>query len=730
MITWTMSSRAASAAALLFASQPGQTQTPTQAADTSNLTQASEEIVVTAQKRTESVQDVPISISVVSGDALIKQGASSLVDYNGYVPGLQVTSGGSPGQATVTLRGIATLNSNQTVGVYVDDAPVGSSGIWARSGLFSLDLLPYDIQRIEVLRGPQGTLYGASSIGGLLKYVTVTPSLSTFSVRGGVEAFSIDRASNAGWAGQVMANAPVVEGKLGLTASFAWRKTPGYIDDVSVPLREQNDYDQRGGRVSLLFKPADALSIRLGGIWQNVKSDGNTTIAGDVATGKRVGNGWSNNNFTDEPFTKTFHYYSATVDYDFGFATATSATSYSTARTRQRQDATIALLPALGPGFITPFQLGLNLKKWTQEVRLTSVSGGTFEWMVGGFFTDERSQNFQDIDSFLAADGSSQGSLAHIELPTKYKELAFFANGTWRPSDWFNLSGGIRCARNKQRFNPVINGDFVNADARPGRSRESVVTYSVSPEFHLSKDAMIYGRVATGYRPGGPNILFPAVPPELGSDRLTNYEVGVKADLLDRRLSFDVAAFYMDWSDIQVAGQIGTTSYGTNAGSAVSKGIEGSVTLRAAAGLTLSATASYTDAKLTEDTPALVGGLDGDRLPYAPKFSGSLSANYDFAISDGARATVGAGVRRTGRRWSMVQSNPTAVPVGAYTLVDANAAVTFAGRWTLRAYARNLLNTYGENSRQVITDELSSPAYLAIVPVQPRTIGVALDFAF
>ena len=139
------------------------------------------EIIVTAQKRTENLQDVPISISVVSGESLQQSGAVQLVDFGAYTPGLQVDSTGTPGQSTISLRGVAPVGPSQTVGTYLDDAPVGSSSLYARSAVFALDLLPYDIQRIEILRGPQGTLYGASSIGGLLKYVTVTPSLDGFS---------------------------------------------------------------------------------------------------------------------------------------------------------------------------------------------------------------------------------------------------------------------------------------------------------------------------------------------------------------------------------------------------------------------------------------------------------------------------------------------------------------------------------------------------------------------
>ncbi|HKX87702.1 MAG TPA: Plug domain-containing protein, partial [Sphingopyxis sp.] len=197
---------------------------PVQAEEAAAVESAGE-IVVTAQKRVQNVQDVPISIAVVSGEDLQEQGSASLVDYAGYVPGMNVSNGGTPGQTTITLRGVAPLNSAQTVGIYLDDAPVGSSALYNRAGAFTIDLMPYDLERIEVLKGPQGTLYGASSIGGLVKYVTVQPDTTQFRVRAGVEGFTIKDAGSLGWGGQVYANAPIVTDKLAISGSFAWRKT-------------------------------------------------------------------------------------------------------------------------------------------------------------------------------------------------------------------------------------------------------------------------------------------------------------------------------------------------------------------------------------------------------------------------------------------------------------------------------------------------------------------------
>ncbi|MHA4837434.1 TonB-dependent receptor [Sphingopyxis sp. MSC1_008] len=710
---------------------------PAQAQDAAAI-EASGEIVVTAQKRTQNVQDVPISIAVVSGEELLEQGSASLVDYAGYVPGMNVSNGGTPGQTTITLRGVAPLNAAQTVGIYLDDAPVGSSALYNRAGQFTIDLMPYDLQRIEVLKGPQGTLYGASSIGGLVKYVTVQPDTREFKVRAGVEGFTIKDAGSLGWGGQVYVNAPIATDTLAISGSFAWRKTPGWVDSINnAGIKNQNDYEQRGGRAALLWQPTPELSVKLAGIWQSLDSDGNGLYAADL-TGVRLGNGHSYNNYVPESYDIDLDYYSATIDYDFGAATLTSATTYSKTQSRQVQDASYAfgvLFPlltggAIPPG-ITPFSLDLGLKKWTQEVRLASPSGGRFEWLVGGFFTDEETSNAQLVRSFDMAGNpiAPLDPLAIVGLPATYKEYAVFANATFKLSEQFEVTGGLRWARNEQTFTQISSGAIVPTANDPGESAESVWTFSVSPQFHINEDAMLYARVATGYRPGGPNVIVPNVPPSVDADRMTNYEVGLKADFAGRMLTVDAAFFWMDWTDIQVTRAFGGVSGGANGGKATSKGFEGSLALRPAPGLTISATGSYTDASLSEDVPD-ISGAKGDRLPAVPKFSGALRADYEFELGGGNKGSFGAGIRHAGNRLSLVESDPLVARAKAYTSVDLNASVTLGDHWTVRAYARNLFDNKGEMARSTLADGLNRPSFLAISPLQPRTIGVALDMAF
>lgn len=711
---------------------------PARAQDTAaNAERGEPVIVVTAQKRVENVQDVPISISVVSGDKLVDQGSSSLTDYAGYVPGLTVDSGGTPGLSTVTLRGIAPTAFSSAVGYYLDEAPVGPSGPYARGNLLSLDLLPYDIQRIEVLRGPQGTLYGASSIGGLLKYVPVDPSLSRLQVRGGGELFTIDHAGDLGWAAQALANVPVVQDRLGVTGSFAYRNTPGWVDSTNnAAFTDQNGYEQTGGRVSALFRPADEFTIKLSALWQSVDSDSRGVYAADLS-GRRLGNGRSNNNYVREPFNSDFGFYSGVVTYDFGPAELKSVSSYSEMNSKQDLDYSLVFgtfFPVLSggaiPAGIAPLTYRVNLDKFTQEVRLSSTGNGTFSWLIGGFYTHEKTLQTQLVRSFDMAGTAipALDPLAEVSLPAVYEEYAAFGNATLRLGDRFEVTGGVRWAHNRQHFRQISSGAIVPPADDPGRSSESNFTFSVSPQYNLGDNAMIYARVATGYRPGGPNVFVPGLPPSVDSDKVTNYEVGVKADIADRLATVDLAAFYMDWKDIQVVQVFGGIGGLVNGGKAVSKGVEGSLTVRPATGLSLAFTAAYTDATLSEDIPA-VSGVDGDRLPNVPKFSGSARIDYEATVNGDDRIQLGMGVSHSNSRLSRMESDPLMARARPYTSVDLNAGYTFDDRWTLRLYARNLFNDDGEFNRITTTDAANQPVFNTVTPLQPRTVGLAFELA-
>jgi iron complex outermembrane recepter protein len=692
-----------------------------------------EEVIVTAQKRSEDVQSVPLSVSVVNQAVLDNLHATQMADYAGYVPGLQLQTNGTPAQGTISLRGISPLGSGDTVSTYIDDTPVGSSSLYGGAAGIVLDLLPYDFDNFEVLRGPQGTLYGASALGGLIKYASRAPDLNDYSVMVGADIFSLDHAGNPGGGGHFRASVPLIPGQLGMSVSFAREDTPGFIDNSVSGAREENSYRQEAYRVALLWEPIDVLSVSLSAIKQNIHSDDDANVAVNPLTLSPFGGRYQNNNYVPQPFIQQLDYFTGTVNWDLGWADLKSASSYSQTTTDNIEDATLVYGGLIPPaGGISAFDSHLSLYKTTEELRLTSKSGDRIEWLVGGFYTRENSINAQTATA-QNLDGtpiSGLNPLAIVGLPSTYEEYAAFGDFTYKFNASFDATAGLRWAHNNQTFTQITGGAVEAPSDVPGTSSEGVVTYSVSPRWHITSDTMAYVRVASGYQPGGPNLALPGVPPTVGSSTLTNYELGVKTFLDQRRLVVDLSAFYIDWKKIQVSATNGVNTFIVNGGTASSAGFELSTQYMPIEGLRFGLNAAYTDAKLTEDIPS-IGGLSGDELPYSPRWSGSLTADDVFARwGTGWAARAGAGLRFDGARESTVNHSPLAVPIKAYEAVDLNADVS-NDHWTLRLFVKNLTNKYVFVTETPLTNAATGTVdQITAVPMQPREIGVGFDVKY
>ena len=692
------------------------------------------EVIVTAQKRAERIQDVPVAVSVVSGSQLVDSGSVQLTDYAAYVPGMYVDSAGSPGQSTISLRGIGPLGSSSTVGIYIDEAPIGSSGIYNSTAVLTFDLMPYDVERIEVLRGPQGTLYGASSIGGQLKYVTIAPALDEFEGKVGVEALDVSGGSGSDFNYGARISFPLVRDSLGLSLSYASRDLPAYIDNVQTGETDVNEGTQEGARLALLWQPNDGTSVTLSALRQEVDSDFPAQFMEDE-TGTPIGNGLSTNLFLAEPFESRYDQYSATMSFELGAATLTSVTSYSDVEFSVTQDTSRSFGAALG-GILADIVYSFDQKKLTQEIRLTSSAENRFEWLVGAFYTDEDNEVGQLLSAYDPATGElipGFNPLALVALPNEYQEYAVFVNGTYKFTDAFHLSAGLRYASNDQEFRQTLSGLLFEPSDDPGESDEDVVTYSLSPEWHFGDDTMVYARFATGYRPGGPNVFIPGVPPMVESDDMRSYEVGVKSSVAGGKVQLEAAAFYMDWDDIQLSVVFPSGLGGlANAGTAESTGVEGSLNWLVGDNFTLGLNAAYTDAQLTSDTQT--GGQDGDRLPRTPEWSGALFADYVFETGGNLAWQFGGLLRYVGDRVSDPSSEPTSVTAGSYTTIDLNAGVTIGDRWTIRAYARNIADEDGAITRNIDIENSAlgpaTPDFIGVIPVQPRTFGIGVELDF
>ena len=490
-----------------------------------------------------------------------------------------------------------------------------------------------------------------------------------------------------------------------------------------------------------MWQPTDEISVKLSGMHQQIRSDNNAIMTIRASDHAPSNGDLRTPRLANEPFNQDLGFYVATLNWDLGWAALTSATSYSRSKLHVVDDITPIqgrLIPLFTGGAIaegmTPAPLDLKLRKLTQEVRLTSPSGGQIEWLVGGFFTREKWDGYQelqgrDLSGVLIPGLDPAGFFRQDET---YKEGAIFGDLTYKFTEAFDVTVGARVARNRERFHSKAASVVFSPIDVTVRDTANIFTYMISPRWHLSPDAMVYARIASGYRPGGGNAsLFPIVPPTVDADTLVNYEVGVKAELLDRRVTLDASLFYIDWKDIQVKAVEPTTrvDYIANGPTARSQGVEFSVIYRPVTGLRLGVNGSYVDAQLRETAdPSLnltAAWTKGARLPLSPKFSGAITADYDFPLGDTLTGNVGGGVRYVGDRLTLIESDVSSVRLGDYTVVDLNVGVT-SDRWTMRLFGKNLT----DERALLSTRTAGAGGILYATVLQPRTIGVALDLNF
>ncbi|WP_338241245.1 TonB-dependent receptor [Aurantiacibacter hainanensis] len=715
---------------------------PSYAQDASTST--NDPIIVTAQKRSQTLIEVPQSLTVVDGSTLEDQHADSFQDYLVNVPGLQLDQS-RPGQGRLIIRGVNTEGVASTVGVYVDETPFGSSSGLVNGAVLAGDFDTFDIDRIEVLRGPQGTFYGASSLSGVLKFVTNAPSTAGIEARGRVGLETTD-GGDMSYYGNAVINLPLSDAAA-FRASGVYRENGGFVDSIGTAgsdVEENiNDSKSYGGRASLLLMPTETIDLRLTAIMQNIRADAPSLVLADPDTLEILPDGLTNAQYTPSFSNLDYRVYNATADIDLGFGTLTSSTSFSTQEQDLRTDYTFALSGLIEAVLGTPndfFQDQItDSEKFTQEVRLTGTST-LIDWLVGIYYTEEDGEIEQDF--VVATPGTvtpidGLPAIGFAQVLSDYREVAGFANVTLHLGDRFDIDIGGRYSDNEQSASQVTDGILVGGftEFPTFRSEEDVFTYSVAPRFELSPDASIFARVAKGFRPGGPNVLPPGAPEEFatyGSDSVISYEVGLKAQTPDRGLYLDVAAFYIDWEDIQLLAIQDGFGFNANGGSARSQGVEFSAGAEPVPGLNLTVNGAYTDAELTADTQ--IGGFDGDKLPFTPEFSAAVIADYNWELSNGIEASLGGSLRHVSEQSASFDeafrlANGRQRTVDGYNVLDLRAGVDF-GRVELDLYVQNLGNSRGRTSTTAVDVFGGFPLYpggaIATGVIRPRTFGVSL----
>lgn len=734
---------------------------------------ADADIIVTANKREERLQDVAVSIVAIRGETLNQNRLVDIQDLATRVPGLNFQGGGQNGGGLrLILRGLNTGGASATVATVVDEAPLSFSTANSVGADFAANFNPYDMERVEVLKGPQGSLYGATAVGGLVKYVTKAPELDT--IEGGFDlgGFNV-KGADLGTTAQAYANLPIVEGIAAVRASGYYEYSPGWIDNALGNKFDINEVRRAGGRLSVLLKPTDALSVQVGGLYQKVDTGGPDIVEvngyADPSDPFGLLNGFNRDSYTAQITRNEAMLLSGNVQYDFGRVTLQSLTSYGKLKTFYDFDNPLYAQIFGGLFFGRPnttlsSSSSSTLTKWSQEFRLASdgraaEAGRGLEWQVGLFYTDETALFEND---YLTRDSQSGSVVLSPLSPTTpqvflatlnsdYREIAGYADLTWHFTPRFDLSVGGRLFNNKQSFTQTAGGALFFPPAftttGPFRSNETDFTFSVSPRFRITPDVLLYGRIASGYRPGGPNPAIPPLgpPPDFGeapstfeSDSIISYEAGFKATLFDM-LTVDLSAFYIDWTDIQVTASIrrGFTGYSAqlNAGDAVSKGFEWNFGLQPVKGLYLGWLGAYTDASLSESITE-INGIAGAQLPYVPKWSTTLTADYEVELSNDWAAFIGGSFAYVGERFTNFSFDPARAyqRLPSYETFSLQGGIR-RGPLTLQVYGKNLGNTRG------ITTYDTGQLLLAFGPpgvpipgtagiIRPREVGVRLSGRF
>ncbi|MBU1383495.1 MAG: TonB-dependent receptor [Alphaproteobacteria bacterium] len=722
-----------------------------------------EDVIVTATRRAERLQDVPVSITALSQEDLNERG---IVNYDGLAtatPGV-VLNRASANFNNFTARGIATngygANLQSTVAIYLDELPISSNG-----NSTILDPSLYDVERIEFLRGPQGTLFGSGSLAGALRILTHDPDPTGFDASalvdlGTTEEGGLRQRYNA------MVNVPLIKDELALRVVGFSRHEEGWVDNVGTGIENSNSLVQYGGRAILMWEPNDRFSARL--MYSKEISNPHDSSLTNPDRGEYV-------RLTDRPdlFQSDMANYNLTLEYQFDGASLTSSTTQS--------DYTGLFYVDLAGTYAQAFPFALDADAWdktfVQEVRLVSDPGGSFDWSVGGFYFRKRRDvdyNYRSSEEFLAQQGFTG-------LPDEYylrfgshfiaHEVAAFGQLTYRFSPDLWITGGLRYGTtDAQGFTEDggYNSDYLTRAylatvfnlPSPGpltvfavppvtgvKAEESGLSHRLSLSWRPAPSVTTYAAVSTGFRPPIVNARAGAAPPAgfpddiiipdgASSDNLTNYEIGVKGRWFGGRLVADAAVYWIDWNDIQVqANRVSdSVQFATNIGGATSKGVEMSVIAVPADGWTVALTAGFNEAKVDDLTPAeaAISGAVLDARLAGPEAQGSVRVNYEWQPTAGILANASVAVSHVGSFPNSFPNTPgqPLVPLptyddtDAYTFVNANLAFAF-DQFTVAAYVENLFDDRSVN--YIHPEAFLDGRYGRL---RPRTIGVRVGYEY
>jgi iron complex outermembrane receptor protein len=756
----------------------------------------SEEVTVTALKREETVQNTPVSIAAPSQEVLRSRGVETLEGVAANVGGFTVQNLG-PGQSQPAMRGVSAgqivrdqPGVKEQVGSYLDESVVSLS-------LFTPDLDLFDMSRVEVLRGPQGTLFGSGSASGTLRYITNQPEMGATKWFGEVGLNTITDGNQGGNA-KLGVNAPLGE-RAALRVAGFWTRMGGWTDAVTPDLGIDEDVNtgyRAGGRAAVRFAPSENLTITPRIVYQKIKMDGwnrqdafnilanpFTTTRPAVTLGER-----QEFNQLDETYTDEFLLGDVNLTYDFGNVTLSSITSYTTRDVLVIRDTTTLTASITGGSLGLPESVytidsplldDTEASVFTEELRF---AGGKekFRWVAGGFYSHTQRDYGQQLQTFGFEDATGipttglrapKDILFFSELGYKLDQFALFGEGTLALNDQVELIGGLRFYHFSEDKEQIFDGLFGNDNngtalvSQPGSTDASGVAPRLILSYKVSESTKLNAQVSKGFRLGGINdpLNVPICTPEdlatfSGKDSwedetVWDYEIGSKSRIFGNRGSFNLAAFYMDISNLQATVTAGSCSSRLiyNVPDAKSSGFEADFSFAPNINWDFAFSTSYTNSELssTVEPIAATGIEEGRRLPTVPEFQFSAAMTYQWQIGTGSLGYATANYSYIGGdRFTQVADpdlgelnllsfapNTIGGPLTqaaflynpilpSYDLFNLRLGLR-KENWDLALYANNL---FDENPLYSFDRERGTRARIFYMTGQPRTIGLSLTF--
>ncbi|MBX7482939.1 TonB-dependent receptor [Qipengyuania qiaonensis] len=730
-------------------------------------------IIVTARKSNESIQSVPISVTAITGEELRSQGANEIQDVVRNVPGLAL-SRAERGLARYSIRGLSTNVSAPTVAIFLDDISLVTISTTFSGGF---DPVFFDMQRLEVLKGPQGTLYGGSAMGGAIKYASNTPDMNRFSVDAAVGAAVVSEGS-PDYNGEVVVNAPIIEGSLAFRGGFFYRRDGGYIDavpgDVQISTRSSTPFpeytplrldalstrreeninysDTYALRGSIEWQPSADWSIRPQVFYQESKlQDSSLYFLGrpDFESSFRI----------PQPNVEQTSVFSLNIEKDLGGVTLTSLTSQFDRGFDYKRDYSFILANIFQ--FLYPLT-GINVSEtdtstFSQELRLASDNSPSapFRWVVGAYYQDQVDELFQAVDQpgSGAIFGVPSDRLYLGDTKASLKQYALFGEASYRLFDRLELTAGVRLFKDRQRLDAVydglIAGPITVVDGRT--SEEDGINPKFGLSYEVTGDNLLFASAARGYRPGGPNryvvspdacgddlaaIGLTQIPDSFQSDSVWTYEVGTKNLFADGRLTVNAAAFLTKWKDTQqLVGLPCGFGFTANLGSAEVKGFEFEARVEPIDGLEIGGNAAYTKSEVLESLEGIVEA--GDPLPNVPTWMASAYAGYSTTFGNGWNVNLRGEYQYQGRApfgivpdLNVVFSDGVDAGVPnpsefrqSYDVVNLAASIG-KDDTLLRLFARNIFNARPQLDLAIFSGSDQT------FTIRPRTIGLELVQSF